>query len=375
MKKEHKEFGETRMVEVKVYINGKETKEITWDETLWIERGEDWYGLSSPELKDKKVRVIEREEWLKSKVVIKNNTQKGVKKKRTKKTKSDKDHDMSISSSVSTNKIERTVETPTTIEEENKERWLEWTTPIWVEENQRWEFYQKQEGVTLEIFHSLDELEIHDLHKEKIMTHIMAETSRINRVEGNYKEIPTGINVINKTHARNPKEGKQKADTSQFIHQELMLTMMKMKLEGESIETIESFAVEEYGVTRMTAGLYYTRVLENIREMARATIVDTLKVHLERYEVLFKWFKEEGYGRWALKVLERKEKLFGLHGMEELNMNLLDTFVEGKGQSSYNWNNLTLEERARLNELVKTTLRVLKPLKEEAKNDSNDIKS
>lgn len=65
----HNEFGEDRMVKVVVWLNNKEIESSEWDEEYWIERGEDWYGLMSPQFKDKKVRVITRDEWLKSKKV------------------------------------------------------------------------------------------------------------------------------------------------------------------------------------------------------------------------------------------------------------------------------------------------------------------
>lgn len=59
-------FGKTKLVEVVVYQNNKKIESRDWDEEYWIERGEDWYGLMSTQLRDKKVRVITRESWLKS---------------------------------------------------------------------------------------------------------------------------------------------------------------------------------------------------------------------------------------------------------------------------------------------------------------------
>jgi len=65
MKKPYTIFGVTKNIPVKVWCNGKidDTAE-EWDEELWIERGEDWYALSSSGLKDKRVRIVERELWL-----------------------------------------------------------------------------------------------------------------------------------------------------------------------------------------------------------------------------------------------------------------------------------------------------------------------
>lgn len=64
-------FGKTKNIPVKVYLNNKEIESDTWDEEWWIEREEDWYGLMS--CKDKKVRIIERDIWLKTEPVDKEN--------------------------------------------------------------------------------------------------------------------------------------------------------------------------------------------------------------------------------------------------------------------------------------------------------------
>lgn len=55
-------FGKTRLV-VATPHNMVQDEEP--DEVLWVERSEDWYALLSPQLKDKKVAVVERDNWLK----------------------------------------------------------------------------------------------------------------------------------------------------------------------------------------------------------------------------------------------------------------------------------------------------------------------
>lgn len=60
-------FGKTRLLPVKVWQNGETIESDTWDIDLWVERGEDWYSLSSPAYKHKKVRIITREDWLRAK--------------------------------------------------------------------------------------------------------------------------------------------------------------------------------------------------------------------------------------------------------------------------------------------------------------------
>lgn len=57
-------FGETRNVPIKIINDYNNTGE--WDEELRVERNEDWYALSSRQLKNKRIRIIEREVWLRS---------------------------------------------------------------------------------------------------------------------------------------------------------------------------------------------------------------------------------------------------------------------------------------------------------------------
>lgn len=66
MKAPYNIFGKCKLVEIKVWFNNKEIESDIWDEELWVERGEDWYALSSSGLKNKKVRIIERDIWLNS---------------------------------------------------------------------------------------------------------------------------------------------------------------------------------------------------------------------------------------------------------------------------------------------------------------------
>jgi hypothetical protein len=67
MKAPYTIFNETRMVEVQVYRDGHKIAGTEWDKELWIERGEDWYAMQSPQLRGKRVRVIMREQWLRAK--------------------------------------------------------------------------------------------------------------------------------------------------------------------------------------------------------------------------------------------------------------------------------------------------------------------
>lgn len=57
-------FGKTKLVSLDTYTNGKQDNpaKSKWDETLWIERGEDWYALSS--YGKKTVLIVRREDFL-----------------------------------------------------------------------------------------------------------------------------------------------------------------------------------------------------------------------------------------------------------------------------------------------------------------------
>jgi len=66
MNTEYSIFGRTATVPLVVYLQNKKIDSDSWDETLWIERGEDWYALMSSGLKNKKVRVIQRDIWIRN---------------------------------------------------------------------------------------------------------------------------------------------------------------------------------------------------------------------------------------------------------------------------------------------------------------------
>lgn len=59
-------FGSTRLVDVVEWHNCDPGFHET---TLWVERGEDYYALLSPQLRDKKVAVISRENWIKAPII------------------------------------------------------------------------------------------------------------------------------------------------------------------------------------------------------------------------------------------------------------------------------------------------------------------
>jgi hypothetical protein len=67
--KPYTQFGKTKEVLVIVYLNNELIESDTWDLEMWIENGTDMYGLMSTQLKNKKVRIIRREDWIRSREV------------------------------------------------------------------------------------------------------------------------------------------------------------------------------------------------------------------------------------------------------------------------------------------------------------------
>lgn len=68
--KPYTQFRKTKNVVVIVYLNNEIIESDTWDYELWIEKSEDMYGLMNSEYKNKKVRIIKREDWLRSREIL-----------------------------------------------------------------------------------------------------------------------------------------------------------------------------------------------------------------------------------------------------------------------------------------------------------------
>lgn len=62
MKAPYTIFGQTKQIPVVTYTDNKldNPPKSNWDWEMWVERGEDWYGLPHKGT----VRVIERKVWL-----------------------------------------------------------------------------------------------------------------------------------------------------------------------------------------------------------------------------------------------------------------------------------------------------------------------
>jgi hypothetical protein len=254
--------------------------------------------------------------------------------------------------------------------QQKEANWLEWTTPIWVEESNQWEFYKKQDGQIIEIFYSQDEEEITTRHKSKVMEHIMAamQTPKTEE-EKKRSRHPVKYNLKEETKKSldNPTTGRgsqRVGDSSIYLHLGAKHRLLEMKLQGYPQPEILMTVAREFNLKSITVGLYLSEVIKEIRERSRGIVEETLRTHLDRYELMFKWFRGNGYAKMALKALERKEKLVGLHDNEKVDKTVLASLEQtGHGKSGlYDWSLLTEDEYKRLMTLVKRTVIILKPL-------------
>ena len=241
------------------------------------------------------------------------------------------------------------------VEPKIKDNWLEWTNPIYVEENKRWEFYQKRGDKILEIYHHEDEKEIREQHQEKILSHVMAsmkeenENKEINRKPG-----------LNKNKNRQL-ENYRNFDTKKYLTtEEIRTIIIEERLKGiPTMETVDKLK-NNTNLSYITLGMYYSEAMEEIKEKSKEIIYTIISDHLERYEELFRWFKENNYPKNCLKVLEKKEKLIGLHDNETMDNSLLHIFNKEEGEGRYNWNKLTTEEKDYLQTIAKRIIRTTK---------------
>jgi hypothetical protein len=59
-------FGKTKLVPINVYVDGKPSEQLWFQQSLWIERGEDWYAFAHKSMHVPTL-VVERTDWLKAK--------------------------------------------------------------------------------------------------------------------------------------------------------------------------------------------------------------------------------------------------------------------------------------------------------------------
>jgi len=66
---EFNKFNKTKLIKTVVIYEGRYIDSEKYDNTLWIERPEDWYALKSEYLKSKRIRIVTRNNWLTAKEI------------------------------------------------------------------------------------------------------------------------------------------------------------------------------------------------------------------------------------------------------------------------------------------------------------------
>lgn len=70
MKTIYTTLGKTKELELLIYRDGSPVPNATeYEETLWIEKPEDWYAFMNDKYKGKNVRVIRRDKWVRAKEI------------------------------------------------------------------------------------------------------------------------------------------------------------------------------------------------------------------------------------------------------------------------------------------------------------------
>jgi hypothetical protein len=69
----YRHLGELRNTPYVVYLNNRRIDSEDWDETLFMETSDDLYVLGSQSYKDKRVRLVRKDDWKKSPIIIEPN--------------------------------------------------------------------------------------------------------------------------------------------------------------------------------------------------------------------------------------------------------------------------------------------------------------
>lgn len=136
-----------------------------------------------------------------------------------------------------------------------------------------------------------------------------------------------------------------------------MFDIIEGKVKGDSYWEIAKMISDKYNLSLATVAPYYTDTLVFIREKAKGLVDETIQEHSNRYEALYKWFNENGYSKWALKALEKREKLLGIESDEKTNLLLINTLGDrGLGPKKYDFEQLTKDQRLTLVTLIRKTI-------------------
>lgn len=135
--------------------------------------------------------------------------------------------------------------------------------------------------------------------------------------------------------------------------EEIIKEIIARKLSGESLYEITKNIGTEFQLSNLAVGKHVVDAMQQIKERTAEQIDEILELHLSRYEELYRWFKTNGYLKFAVKALRAKEGLMGIGQDTVVGVQVNNYFgVEGSS-NSYHIDQLKEEQKKRLSLLMK----------------------
>lgn len=162
----------------------------------------------------------------------------------------------------------------------------------------------------------------------------------------------TFYNMANKLRIRKERDGAPSGAKPKPVVVKRRYEILGRLLNGEPTNSIYEDIIQKYKIHHSEVDNDFKHVRSNIQQNIIENKQDLVNLHLRRYEELYKELVIAGLHATALKVLEHKEKLMGLHA-GEVNIQVNNTENElVTTQSEYNYKNLKPNEEQRLHALL-----------------------
>ena len=119
-------------------------------------------------------------------------------------------------------------------------------------------------------------------------------------------------------------------------------------IEGMPSKEIEKKYAEIYNLSTNTVQMDISKVTKQIKEYSMHHHQDVVAVHMERYEMFFRRFRELGNDTFAMKCLRLKENLYGIHN-EVVTMQINNYHERVEEGEKYNIKEINELQKKRLN--------------------------
>lgn len=137
------------------------------------------------------------------------------------------------------------------------------------------------------------------------------------------------------------------------LQEVIVSRIIELRVRGEVREEIVNIICREYNISSPAAIHHVTQALEEIKKRASEISEMILSQHIDRYDKLYKWFNENGFTKHALKALQYRERLIGLHS-ENKEIEFNNIYIgESQVESSLDLNRLSSQEKRLTMALIK----------------------